>query len=148
MTTLAYDYTQELSIGAMRQMVNPQKVDLISYATMAQRFISAGGISVNVGTAQAPILAEASTDPASLVLLQGAYSMAANPNASFQWVQSSGAPMTLTSAQIITIFTTVAAFLQSTFTTLAAVIAAISAGAITTTAQVDSFASPAWPANS
>jgi hypothetical protein len=103
---------------------------------------------VNVGTAQAPVNVEASTDPASLVLLQGAYTIAqANNAASFNWVAASG-PVTLTSAQISTIFTTVTTFVQATFTTLAAVIAAINAGAITTTAQVDAFASPAWPVNS
>jgi hypothetical protein len=121
---------------------------LIAYATSKQQKIAVGGISVSVGTAQAPINVEASTDPASLVLLQGAFTMAqANANATFNWVASSG-PITLTAAQITTIFAAVTAFLQSTFTTLAAVIAAINAGTITTTVQVDSFTSPAWPTNS
>jgi hypothetical protein len=144
---MAYNYKQELSIAALQQTVNPQKADLINYASMVQRFISGGGINVNVGTAQAPVNVEASTDPASLVLLQGAYTVAANPGSTFNWVTSSG-PVTLTAAQITTIFNAVTTFVQSTFTTLAAVIAAIEAGTITTMAQVDSFASPAWPANS
>ena len=74
--------------------------------------------------------------------------MAANSAATFQWVQSGGVAVTLTASQIITIFNAVTAFMQSTFTTLAAVLAAINAGTITTTVQVDSFTSPAWPTNS
>lgn len=125
------------------------KWTLLPYAKVKHQTIMGGGISVNVGTAGAPNNVEASTDPASLVLLQGAYSMAtANAGASFQWVQPTGVSVTLTSAQMITIFNAVTAFLQATFNTLAAVIAAIGAGTVTTTAQVDSFSSPAWPSNS
>jgi hypothetical protein len=122
---------------------------LLQYATAKQQTIAVGGISVNVGTTQAPVNVKAETDPTSLVLLQGAYTLAAaNSAATFQWVQVSGAPITLSAAQMTTIFTSVTAFIQSTFTALAAVIAAINADTVTTTAQVDAFASPAWPVNS
>ena len=126
-----------------------ETVAIINYAGAKQQAIAVGGIKVNVGTSTAPSNIEASTDPTSLVLLQGAYSLAqANSSQTFQWVQGSGVAVTLTAAQIITLFNAVTAFVQSTFTTLAAVITAVNGGTITTTAQVDAFASPAWPVNS
>jgi hypothetical protein len=126
-----------------------QTAAVIAYAAAKQQTIAAGGIKVNVGATQAPVNVEASTDSTSLVLLQGAYSLGLSaPATTFSWVQKSGVPVTLTAAQITTMFNAVTTFMQATFTTLAAVIAAIEAGGVTTTAQVDSFASPAWPANS
>ena len=146
---MAYNYKNELAIIGLNQQANPQKTDLINYATTAQHFIASGGIIVNVGTVPAPINVAASTDPVSLVLLQGAFTVAqANNAAAFNWVQPTCVPINLTSAQIITIFNAVTAFVQSTFATLASVIAAVNAGTVTITAQVDSFASPAWPVNS
>lgn len=129
----------------------PLPVNLPVYAAAKQAKIASGGISVNVGTQQSPQNVEASTDGASLVLLQGAYSLAqANANQTFQWVQPNGVPLTLTAAQIITIFNAVTVFIQDTFNTLAGVMSAIQGGTITTTAGVDSPPSPipAWPANS
>jgi hypothetical protein len=121
------------------------KWTLLPYATAKQKSIMNGGISVNLGA----VTVEAATDPGSLVLLQGATTVAtANSAATFEWVQNTGVTATLTAAQMITLFTAVTTFVQSTFTTLSAVLAAIGAGTITTTAQVDSFASPAWPTNS
>jgi len=110
-----------------------------------------GGISVNVGTSTAPQNVEAGTSTASLILLQGAAAMAqANSAATFQWVESTGASVTLTAAQMLTILGAVTTFLQATFNVLAAVLAAINAGTITTKAQVDTPPSPvaAWPVNS
>jgi hypothetical protein len=124
---------------------------LAAYAQSKQGAIATGGISVNVGSSGSPQMVEASTDTTSLVLLQGAASIAqGNSSATFQWVQPSGVSVTLTAAQITTIFTAVAAFLQATFTTLAAVLAAITGNTITTTAQIDTPPSPipAWPVNS
>jgi Domain of unknown function (DUF4376) len=119
---------------------------LLAYAAKKQGTISAGGVSVNIGGS---ITVECSTDPASLVLLQGAASIAAStPSQTFAWVPESGSPITLTAAQITTMFGAVSSFIQATFTTLAAVISAINAGTVTTKAQVDAFASPVWPVNS
>lgn len=120
---------------------------LSAYAAAKQAAIMIGGISVNIGGPSV----EASTDATSLVLLQGAVSIAqANPSATFKWVSSTGASVTLTAAEIETIFAAVSTFLQATFTTLAGVLTAISGGAITTKAGVDSPPSgvPAWPLNS
>jgi hypothetical protein len=84
-------------------------------------------------------------------MLQGAATLAqAAPTQSFTWVQSNGASVSLTAAQVTQIFGAVATFIQSTFTSLSQVVAAINAGTITTRAQVDSPPSPvpAWPVNS
>lgn len=125
------------------------KSQLLAHAAAKQKTITSGGISVNVGTSGSPINVEAQTDTASLIMLQGAFTIAAANNAaSFNWVQDTGASVTLTASQMTTIFNAVTAFIQSTFNTLSAVLAAINAGTVTTTAQVDAFASPAWPVNS
>jgi hypothetical protein len=124
------------------------KAGLLAYAAAKQGSIAGGGLSVNIGGSQT---VEASTDVASLILLQGAVSIAtANSGQTFAWVPSTGSPVTLTAAQVITIFGAVSAFIQSTFTTLAGVISAINAGTITTKAGVDTPPSPipAWPVNS
>jgi hypothetical protein len=121
---------------------------LIAYASAKQARIMDGGTLISIGSGAS---VECSTDPASLVLLQGAaWIAAASPSQTFSWVPSTGSPVTLTAAQITAMFAGVSAFIQSTFTTLAGVIAAITAGTITTTAQVDTPPSPipAWPANS
>jgi hypothetical protein len=123
---------------------------LSAYANTKQGLIMNGGISVNVGTNAAPQNIEASTDAASLILLQGAYTIAAsNAAATFQWV-SNGVAVTLTAAQMIAILNAVTTFLQQTFSTLAGVLFAINAGTITTQAQVNTPPSPipAWPVNS
>jgi hypothetical protein len=123
---------------------------LATYAAAKQAAIMAGGISVNVGGTNAEMV-DASTDTMSLVLLQGAVSIAqAKPGATFPWVQDNGVAVTLTAAQVLVIFATVSAFLQATFAALAGVLAAISAGTITTKAQVDTPPSgvPGWPVNS
>ncbi len=128
-----------------------QAAALIAYAGVKQARVSSGGISVNVGSGGSPLAVEASTDTASLVLLQGAASQAqSNSGATFSWVQKNGAPVTLTAAQVLTIFAAVTTFIQSTFTTLAAVIAAIGAGTITSTAQIDTLPAGVtpWPVNS
>ncbi len=57
-------------------------------ASRKQALIAAGGLTVNVaGSGQPAQNVHASTDPASLVLLQGALALAqANPSQVFQWV--------------------------------------------------------------
>jgi hypothetical protein len=130
---------------------NYTPAQLAAYAQYKQGVIMGGGISVNVGTTAATQNVEASTSTASLVLLQGAAAMAqASSSATFQWVESTGVTVTLTAAQVLTILTAVTTFMQSTFSVLASVLAAITAGTITTKAQVDTPPSPiaAWPVNS
>jgi Domain of unknown function (DUF4376) len=124
---------------------------LIAYAQSKQQAIAVGGITVNVGTVGSALNIEASTDTSSLIMVQGAATLAqAAPTQTFTWVQNNGASVSLTAAQVTQIFGAVATFIQSTFTQLSQVVAAISAGTITTRAQVDSPPSPvpAWPVNS
>lgn len=123
---------------------------LSAYASTKASLISGGGTQVNVGTQQAPQMVEASTDSLSLSWLNGANTIAnQNGSASFTWVESNLTTVTLTSAQVITIFNAVHTFLQSVQTTLGQVLAAIG-GTVTTQAQVDTPPSPipAWPVNS
>jgi hypothetical protein len=130
---------------------NYTPAQLGGYAQSKQGQIMGGGISVNVGNNTAPQNVEASTSTTSLILLQGAVSIAqTNSAATFQWVESTGVSVTLTAAQMITIFSAVTTFMQATFNVLASVLAAITAGTVTTKAQVDTPPSPiaAWPVNS
>ena len=124
---------------------------LITYAFKKQSTIAAGGVSVNIASSGPPQMVECSTDPASLTLLNTAAAVAAaNPSATTPWVPSSGVPVTLTAAQVLTIAAAVDAFIQSIFATLAGVCTAINAGAITATAEIDTPPTgiPAWPVNS
>lgn len=124
----------------------PTQQQLSAYAASKQSAIAAGGISVNVAPSGSPQMVEASTDVASLVLLQGALAIAqSSPWTSFSWVESTGVAVTLNATQIETIFVAVSTFLQATFAALAAVLASIGSGAIATTTQVDQAS---WPANS
>jgi hypothetical protein len=139
--------TELLSFG----IVATTPLGLIAYAQQKQGTIAAGGISVNVAASGPAQMVEASTDPESLVLLQGAVSIAAvNPSQTFAWVPKNGSPLTLTATQINTIFAAVSAFIQLTFTTLAGVINAVNAGSVTTQAEVDTPPTSigAWPVNS
>lgn len=125
------------------------KAQLLAYAKSKRQTIADGGISVNIGSTGSPQMVEASTDTDGRALLNTAVGVAAaNPSATTPWVPDDGMPVTLTAAQVLTIGPAVNTFIQSTFATLAAVITAINAGTVTTTAEVDAFASPSWPANS
>jgi hypothetical protein len=116
----------------------PTVAQLLTYAQQKQATIAAGGISIGG--------VECSTDTASLVLLQGAATVAAaNPSQTFNWVPTKGAPVVLTATQVISIFSNVSAFLQETFTALASAITGINSGNITALGQIDELA---WPVNS
>jgi hypothetical protein len=128
----------------------PTAAQLVAYAQAKQNAIATGSIKVNIGTSGAPVYVEAAMDALSLAWLTGAASIAGgNSSATLTWAQSTG-PVTLTAAQTLTIYAAVQTFVQSTFAALGAVIAAINAGTITTTAQIDTPPAPlpAWPVNS
>ena len=132
------------SLGPARNNV------LISYAQNKQNMIASGGISVNVGPQNAPQFVKASTDAMSLALLMGALlASQSNLQQIFPWVQTNGITINLTGAQVQTVFATVTAFVQSTFSVCSAVIAGINAGTITSKTQVDTPPQPiaAWPVN-
>ncbi|QGM46743.1 hypothetical protein [Methylocystis heyeri] len=121
----------------------PTATELAAYARSKQAAIAGGMILVHIGAQSV----EVSLDPQSLAALNGAAALASgNPGAVFTWVGSVGGTQ-LTSAQILTIYGVAHAFVQNSFTTLGAVLAAIAAGAITTFAQVDNPPTPlpSWP---
>lgn len=109
------------------------KSSLIVVAQQKQAALAAAGITVS--TSQGDV--RASTDTASLTLLQGAFTVAqAHAEQSFQWVQDNGVAVTLSSADISAIFSAVVTHLQATFATLASVIASINDGDVTTADEV------------
>jgi hypothetical protein len=129
-------------------VVLPSAAGLVAYAQKKQAAIAAGGISVALSSS---VVVEASTDAGSLALLNTAVALAqATPSATTPWVQENGTPVSLNAGEVLQIFEAAAAFIQSTFATLSAVIAAINGGTITTRNQVDTPPSPvrAWPVNS
>lgn len=135
--------------AAVSDLAGSYKQLLINYAIAKQQKIVGGGISVNIATSGAPQMIEASTDATSLAFLNTAVAVAAaNPAATTPWVSTSGTVVTLNATDVAKISAAVQAFVQATFATLGAVIAAINAGTVTTQATVDNFAAPAWPANS
>jgi hypothetical protein len=121
------------------------KDQLAAYATAKQATIVGAGISVDVGSPEAPQIVKASTDAFSLTLLLGAAAQATQGGVtSFDWI-SGGAAVTLTAPQLLLIDAQVTAFIQSTFTACGAVLSDIAAGTIANYEAIDAFA---WPANS
>jgi hypothetical protein len=107
---------------------------LMVYAASKQQSVSSNGLTVGgvfVGT-----------DTQGLTLLNGAVALAGQvPSQAFSWSIPTGS-VSLTASQVIAIGVAVATFVQHTFTALQAVQSAITAGTITTTAQIDAYA---WP---
>jgi len=125
--------------------------DLKAYAAIKHKMLVDGGVSVNVGTAQAPIFVKVKTDTQNLVHLMAMAMMAqGTPNGSYSWVDGQGDSLALTSAQVVVLFAGLFTFVQGATATFAAVNKAIDAKTIATQAQVDTPPSPipAWPVNS
>jgi hypothetical protein len=121
---------------------------LVSYAMAKQALIANGGVSINVAASGPPIMASADTSVTGRVDLSGVLQSAQlNSGYTTVWVQTSG-NLTLNAAAILLLAVGVGAFIEATYAALAGVLAAIAAGTVTTTAEIDAFASPAWPANS
>lgn len=108
--------------------------DLAGYAAAKRYAVEVGGVSI--GGIGMP------TDRDTQAKLTAAFLLAqANPTTTFSWKTSAGF-VTLTTAQVAQIAVAVGAFVQSAYATEAVVQAAIVAGGITTTAQIDAAA---WP---
>jgi hypothetical protein len=123
----------------------PSQADLVLYAERKQAMVAQRGITVNVGTQQAPHVVRASTDSTSIGYLNGAARQSlADPNFQATWTDTTGS-VTLTAAQILNVDAAVTAYIQASFATLGTVLAAIDAGTITIVAQIDAAA---WPGNS
>ncbi len=117
------------------------KAQLAAYANTIQWGLATGGHHVTVaGTAYL-----FATDTNSLSLITGKAVRLQLPSAptSVDWQFADGSYVTLSAADFITIAANIADFIQSTFDALKVALDAISAGTITTTAQIDAAA---WPA--
>lgn len=110
------------------------KAGLATYANRRHEVLLNGGVTVN-GIA-------ITTNTNGRVNLSGAVSLAQlQPEMSFNWVLDTG-PVALTAADIIAMGQTVGIWVQATYSALSAVLAAIHAGTITTTAEIDAAD---WP---
>ncbi|HZU64962.1 MAG TPA: hypothetical protein VFF98_14850 [Novosphingobium sp.] len=121
----------------------PSAAQLLAYAQARRQVVADGGITVNVGTTAAPVACAANTSASgvsdlAVMLLQ------AEASGSTTFYQSGG-DVTVTTAQIQTIQQAVASFIGATWATLNTVSAAISAGTVATTAEIDAAS---WPATS
>ena len=129
------EYAAILADGVTIAPYVPPPVDLVAYSTDKRWRVETGGISFN------GILVP-TDDRAKLLLLGAATNMA--PGSSAPLIVAGVNYGTLTDVQFKAINAAVIAHVQATFSVLASVLAAITAGTITTTQQID-FA--AWPSN-
>ena len=114
----------------------PTQSDLLAYAGNKWTVVSSGGLTVDG--------ALIGTDQPGLTLLNGAVSLATQvPTQAFSW-SVPGGKVALTAAQVIAIGVAVGQWIQNTFIALQTLEAQITAGTITTTAQIDAYA---WPTN-
>jgi hypothetical protein len=119
----------------------PTSAMLNAHANAKQWALATGGYTITVNSV--PLFFP--TDIVSMALITGKAARLAQPNppASFAWQMPAGF-VTIASADFILVATQIADFVQSTFNTLQVVFAAIAAGTITTTAEIDAAA---WPSN-
>jgi hypothetical protein len=123
----------------------PSKERLVAYARARSVAIEAGGISVNIGTLQAPQNVECATDAQAVSrLMLAVLDAQANPSDTVDYPFSSGV-VTLSAAQVAAIYQAVTALYKAATNALAAVGTAIANGSITSFAQIDAYP---WPANS
>ena len=121
---------------------------LVAYAKAKALAWRDGGITVNVGSTSAPVEVDVASDVngrdlvAGNVQYAGLCSQAGQPAPTFNWINDSGAKITLTAPQMMSIGLTLRAFVQATYDALGAMLADIANGAVTTTAQIDAVARP------
>jgi hypothetical protein len=126
------------------------EAQLLAYAQQKLNTISAGGLTVNVAASVQPSeSASVSTTTDGRADILGLMVEISQGATSITWYQSSG-NLTLTVAQVNIIAAAVAALRSSAYATWSAIVTAINAGTITTTAQIDTPPAPipAWPLNS
>lgn len=110
--------------------------ELTAYAASKRYAVETGGIVVDGVTV--------ATDRESQAMLTGAAAYVATSGAaSIRWKSAAGW-VDLTAAQVTALATAVGAHVQAAFATEAEVDAAITAGTLTTTAEIDAAA---WPPN-
>lgn len=121
----------------------PSPAQLATYAEARQAALMVGGFAYDVAPGgEAAEIVRADTDVSGRLNLAGLVTLAQlNPSLTSVWVQAGGG-LTLTAAEITALGVAVGTFVVQTYQALAVVLAAIAAGTITTTAQVDAAA---WP---
>lgn len=119
----------------------PTPEQLLAHANASQWALATGGFTVTVGGA-AHLFA---TDVTSLTMMAGKVARLAEPSppATINWQIGANNWLTIAATDFPAIATACADFVQASFDALKAVEAAIAAGTITTTAQIDAYA---WPA--
>ena len=121
---------------------------LISYANAKQLALRDGGITVNAGTASAPIVVDVASDADGRTLVSGSVQLVglatsnSQPAPTFPWINNDHTQVTLTGAQMMTVGYALGAYVQATYAALGTVLAAIAAGTIKTSADVEAAA---WP---
>ncbi|WP_315701282.1 MULTISPECIES: DUF4376 domain-containing protein [unclassified Bradyrhizobium] len=123
--------------ASLQEVLSPYGLwaDLKAYANAKQWAKASGGYLATINGAQVPI----STSTESLGLIAGkvARLQQANPPSSVQWQTGESTFVTIAAGDFIAASIEIADFVQATFDKLAAVMAKIDAGVITTFAQVD-----------
>jgi hypothetical protein len=119
----------------------PTRAQLLAYANAKQWALATGGYTITVNAV--PLIFP--SDVVSMGLITGKAARLAQPNppASFDWQTPTGF-ITIAASDFVVVATEIADFVQATFDALAAVFAAIEAGTITTTAEIDAAS---WPSN-
>lgn len=118
--------------------------ELVNYATAKRDALLAAGITVNVapsGSPAVPILADATVSSRSDLL--ALYVLASGSSAfTAEWTDNNNVSTRLTAAEILVLSPAIMAWYQRMIGALSSAIAAIEAGTITTTAQIDAIT---WP---
>ena len=131
--------------------VGPTPAQLAAYAGAKHTALRDGGITVNIGTASTPDEVNVASDVNGRSLVSGCVQLvglaASNnqPAPTFPWINNGGTQLTLTAAQMMTVGYQLGAFVQATYASLGAVLAAVTAGTLTTTAAIDAAS---WPSTS
>lgn len=136
-------------VWAAPAVATPTQAELVAYASAKQEAICDGGIAVNVGSASTPVEANVASDVkgrglvTGCVQLIGVASQAGQPAPTFPWINNDGTQLSLTAPQMMTIALALGNFVQATYGALGTVLAAIAAGSMASTSQIDAAT---WPA--
>lgn len=120
------------TVAALQDVLTPYGLfaDMLAYAANVRYLKEIGGITVND-------IALATDDRSKQMIMGARVAADANPDFSTPWVGGDGVIYPLTSEQVIAISNAVLAHVASCFATFAEVKAAIDAGTIATTAEID-----------
>lgn len=137
---IAQRWTYDGTVFAAPVVPTPTIEELSVYANRHQWAIATGGYTASIGDQALRF----STDEISQSLITAKYAriQAPNPPATVNW-QFPGGFVELAAADFSAAAIVIADFVQATFDALAVVLAAIQAGTITSTDEIDAYA---WPA--